>query len=66
MPEMRQQRIREFMTKGEEMARREKQTDMTVGSPFKIILNFTIPIFIGNVFQQFYNMADTIIVGKFV
>ena len=54
------------MTKGEEMARREKQTDMTVGSPFKIILNFTIPIFIGNVFQQFYNMADTILVGKFV
>lgn len=54
------------MTKGEEMARREKQTDMTAGSPFQIILNFTIPIFIGNVFQQFYNMADTIIVGKFV
>lgn len=48
------------------MARREIQTDMTVGSPFKIILNFTIPIFIGNVFQQFYNMADTMIVGKFV
>ena len=48
------------------MARREIQTDMTAGSPFKIILNFTIPIFIGNVFQQFYNMADTIIVGKFV
>ena len=48
------------------MARREKQTDMTAGSPFQIILNFTIPIFIGNVFQQFYNMADTIIVGKFV
>ena len=39
------------MTKGEEMARREKQTDMTAGSPFQIILNFTIPIFIGNVFQ---------------
>ena len=28
--------------------------------------NFTIPIFIGNMFQQIYNMADTIIVGKFV
>lgn len=40
--------------------------DMTVGSPGKMILNFTIPIFIGNVFQQFYSMADTIIVGKFV
>ncbi len=42
------------------------QRDMTVGSPFKVVLNFTIPIFIGNVFQQFYNMADAVIVGKFV
>ncbi len=42
------------------------QQDMTVGNPGKIILNFTLPIFIGNVFQQFYSMADTIIVGKFV
>lgn len=32
----------------------------------KMILDFTIPVFIGNVFQQFYNMMDAIIVGKFV
>lgn len=42
------------------------QNDMTVGNPMKIILSFTMPIFIGNVFQQFYNMADAVIVGKFV
>lgn len=42
------------------------QHDMTSGSPMKIILDFTLPIFIGNVFQQFYNMADAVIVGKFV
>lgn len=42
------------------------QKDMTSGNPGRIILDFTIPIFIGNVFQQFYSMADTIIVGKFV
>lgn len=42
------------------------QRDMTKGSPGKIILAFTIPLFIGNMFQQFYNMADTIIVGQFV
>ena len=42
------------------------QQDMTTGNPAKTILNFTLPIFIGNVFQQFYNMADTVIVGKFV
>ena len=42
------------------------QNDMTVGSPMKMILSFTFPIFLGNVFQQFYNMADAVIVGKFV
>lgn len=42
------------------------EKNMTVGSPMKIILNFTIPVFIGNVFQQFYSMVDTIIVGQFV
>lgn len=42
------------------------ERDMTVGNPTKVIFNFTVPIFLGNVFQQFYSMADTIIVGKFV
>ena len=42
------------------------QNDMTVGSPMKMNLSFTFPIFLGNVFQQFYNMADAVIVGKFV
>ena len=42
------------------------QHDMTVGKPMKVILNFTLPIFIGNVFQQFYNLADTWMVGKYV
>ena len=42
------------------------QQDMTAGSPVKAILMFTVPIFVGNVFQQFYSMVDTIIVGKFV
>ncbi|MDH6670781.1 putative MATE family efflux protein [Paenibacillus sp. LBL] len=38
--------------------------DMTQGSPIKLIVMFTIPLLIGNVFQQFYNMADTLIVGR--
>lgn len=38
--------------------------DMTVGSPAKQILYFSIPLLIGNLFQQFYNMADTFIVGR--
>ena len=44
----------------------EMEKNMTTGSPVKMILSFTLPIFIGNVFQQFYNMADTMIVGKYV
>lgn len=42
------------------------ERDMTKNKPFGIILSFTLPIFLGNVFQQFYSMVDTIIVGKFV
>ena len=42
------------------------QQDMTKGSPLPVILSFTIPLIIGNVFQQLYNMADTIIVGRYV
>ncbi len=40
--------------------------DMTSGSPIKLILQFCIPLFFGMLFQQFYNMMDTIIVGKFL
>ena len=40
--------------------------DMTTGNPMKIIFGFTLPIFIGNVFQQFYNIADSIIAGQFL
>ena len=42
------------------------QTDMTTGKPMKMVLDFTIPVFLGNVFQQLYSMADAVIVGKFV
>lgn len=40
--------------------------DMTNGSPMKLILQFCIPLFFGMLFQQFYNMMDTVIVGKFL
>lgn len=38
--------------------------DMTTGEPFKLILFYSLPIILGNIFQQFYNMCDTIIVGR--
>lgn len=40
--------------------------DMTQGAPWKRIVEFTIPMFIGNVAQQFYNTADSIIVGRYI
>ena len=42
------------------------EMDMTRGNPMPLILKFTIPLVIGNIFQQLYNMADTIIVGRYV
>ncbi len=40
------------------------QRDMTVGKPIKLIMALSIPLFIGNIFEQFYNMADSIVVGR--
>lgn len=42
------------------------QLDMTKGKILPIILRFTIPLIIGNIFQQLYNMVDTIIVGRYI
>ena len=40
--------------------------DMTQGPPLKLILAFFVPLMMGMLFQQFYSMMDTIIVGKFL
>lgn len=40
--------------------------DLTSGMPLKVISMFTLPLVLGNLFQQFYSLADTIIVGRFV
>ena len=40
--------------------------DMTEGTPWKRIVEFAIPMLIGNIAQQFYNTADSIIVGKYI
>ena len=46
--------------------KKEMTNDMTVGSPAKLIIQFMIPMCLGNVFQQFYNIADSIIAGQFL
>ena len=38
--------------------------DLTTGSPFRLIFGFAVPMLLGYLFQQFYNMVDTIIVGQ--
>ena len=40
--------------------------DLTSGSPMKLILSFMLPLLFGLLFQQFYNMVDTVVVGKFL
>ena len=44
----------------------EKVKDMTEGAPLKLIIGFAVPMFLGLLFQQFYSMVDTIIVGKYL
>ena len=40
--------------------------DMTSGNPVSLIIKFMIPMCLGNLFQQFYNIADSIVAGKFI
>lgn len=41
-------------------------TDMTQGSPARLLLRFSLPLLAGNIFQQLYNLVDTVVVGRFV
>ena len=45
---------------------KRKDVDMTEGSIFRHLITFAIPLLIGNVFQQLYNMVDTWVVGNYV
>ena len=45
---------------------RNSTKDLTVGSPMKLILGFAVPMLFGMLFQQFYNVVDTMIVGRFL
>ncbi len=45
---------------------RKNITDMTTGSPAGHIIKFALPLLLGNLFQQLYNMVDSLVVGNFV
>ena len=40
--------------------------DMTRGNPVRLILAFMIPTFLGNIFQQFYNLVDSVVAGRYI
>ncbi len=40
--------------------------DLTNGSPMKLVLGFSIPLLLGFLFQQFYSLVDTLIVGRYL
>lgn len=48
------------------MSKPSNTLNMTEGSPIKLLLIFSAPMFIGNIFQQLYNIVDSIIVGKLI
>lgn len=48
------------------MENNTKMNDMTTGSPASLIIRFMIPMFLGNLFQQFYNVVDSIVAGQFL
>lgn len=41
-------------------------TDMTIGNPFKILWTFSLPMLLSSLFQQLYNIVDSIVAGKFI
>lgn len=45
---------------------KDRAWDMTRGSPARLILRFSLPLLLGNLFQQLYNVVDSVVVGQFV
>ncbi len=45
---------------------KENTVNMTEGNPVRLLLAFSVPMLIGNIFQQLYNLVDSVIVGQFI
>ena len=46
--------------------KKEYVMDMTEGSSMKLIMKFSVPLLIGNLFQQVYSLVDSIVVGRHI
>jgi putative MATE family efflux protein len=60
--------MKDFYKRESHNRKQEKQTtmDMTEGSPVRLILAFSLPVLLSQLFQQMYNTADSLIVGRFL
>ena len=58
--------INEFCKVDRKMDKRKGNTDLTEGKVWKVIVRFSLPLLVGNLLQQFYNITDSIIVGQFL
>ena len=43
-----------------------RETNMTAGKPWRLIVTFAVPLLFGNLFQQFYSMADAFLISRFL
>lgn len=59
-------KIRKRSTRSRIDMNTESKTRMTEGSISRKIIFFAIPLFLGNLFQQLYNTADSLIVGNYL
>lgn len=57
---------KEFIQEVKAMAKTSVVKDMTIGNETRLLINFMLPMLVGNIFQQLYNIADSIIVGQHV
>ncbi len=53
------------MSRTDRFIKRFLVADMTKGSPYRLLFKFSVPLLIGNIFQQLYNTVDSIVVGQF-
>lgn len=56
----------EAITKGDNKIKDSSITDMTIGNPLKILWTFSLPMLLSSLFQQLYNIVDSIVAGKFI
>ena len=57
--------IYKFCKGSDRLKGKDKNLDMTTGSIWRNMVAFAVPVFLGQLFQQLYNTADSIIVGNF-